>query len=264
MIANSSGDSIQAALHLSSNMVSPQDLTAFQHIVQDALQNVEFINKVWIAGAAVAVSLFAALVASITQMLIARWQRKTQLRLAEQQAQQQKQALSEQLSMQELASRRIANANISAKRQVWIDELRKDIAKYLALWQDISYRWGAIVSKPRKEAASDEELDAFSRPIAEMRREAHELQMRIELRLNMIEDKHQELKTLMRKLEASTVLYQRTASQFPPEAIQAEFKKISQHIITKTQEILKEEWDRVKEESYADPNDSTYVRGART
>src|SRR3546814_11641875 len=107
-------------------LVNPQDLATIQKIVQDALQNAEFINKVWIAGAAVLVSLFAAIVASLTQMLVARSQRKTQLKLAEQQTSEHKDALRDQLSMQELASRRIANASISAKRQVWIDELRKD------------------------------------------------------------------------------------------------------------------------------------------
>src|SRR3546814_5043001 len=66
-------------------LVNPQDLATIQKIVQDALQNAEFINKVWIAGAAVLVSLFAAIVASLTQMLVARSQRKTQLKLAEQQ-----------------------------------------------------------------------------------------------------------------------------------------------------------------------------------
>src|SRR3546814_7000458 len=64
-------------------LVNPQDLATIQKIVQDALQNAEFINKVWIAGAAVLVSLFAAIVASLTQMLVARSQRKTQLRSEE-------------------------------------------------------------------------------------------------------------------------------------------------------------------------------------
>lgn len=61
-------------------------------------------------------------------MLVARGQRRTQLKLAEEQTKQQQQALNDQLSMQELASRRIANANVTAKRQIWIDELRKDLS----------------------------------------------------------------------------------------------------------------------------------------
>ncbi|WP_338807039.1 hypothetical protein V8U11_08250 [Pseudomonas chlororaphis] len=240
--------------------MNPNDIATIQRIVQDVLQNTEFINKVWIAGAAVVVSLFAALVSSVTQILVARAQRKAQHNLADQQTAQQKQALSEQLSMQELASRRIANANVSAKRQIWIDELRKDIAKYLTLWQEIAFRWDAIVSEPRTEPISDEKLEAFKQPIVEMRIEALELQLRIELRLNMTEADHQELKTLMEQLQASTVLFQRTKSSLPPETIQGAFQKIRQDLIAKAQKILKDEWERVKKESYADPNVSVHNR----
>jgi hypothetical protein len=241
-------------------MLTPQDWAAIERIVQEAMKNAEIINKVWIAGAAVVVSLFAVLVGSITQMCVARWQRKVQLRLADQQSLQQKQALEDQLSMQELASRRIANANVSAKRQVWIDELRKDIAKYLTLWQEISYRWDSIVSQPRTEPISEEALEAFRQPIVEMRKEALELHLLIELRLNMTEAKHQELKTLMKELEDSTALYQRTVSSLPPKKIQAKFRQIRQAVSIKAQQILKEEWERVKKESYADPNDPAYAK----
>jgi hypothetical protein len=234
--------------------LNPQDLATIEQIVQQAIQNTEFISKVWIAGAAVIVSLFAALVGSGTQMLVARGQRRTQLKLAEEQTKQQQQALNDQLSMQELASRRIANANVTAKRQIWIDELRKDIARYLSLWQDISYRWDAIVSQPRSRWITDKALQIFQQPIAQMRMEALELQLRIELRLNMTEVKHQDLKKLMVALEDSTVLFQRNVSNISPKIIQTNFKKIHHDIIIKTQEILKEEWERVKVDSYADPN----------
>ena len=218
------------------------------------MQNIEFINKVWIAGAAVLVSLFAAVVASLTQMLIARTQRKTQLKLADQQTAQQKQSLSEQLSMQELASRRMALANISTKRQMWIDELRKDIAAYLSLWQEIFYRGAAIVSEPRAEAISDPILERFKAPVAEMRKDALELRLRIELRLNMTEPDHQDLKALMQNLEETTILLQRTVSTLPPSNIQTTFRHTLEQLIIKTQKILKDEWERVKRESYADPS----------
>ncbi len=234
--------------------MNPQDLATIQKIVQDALQNAEFINKVWIAGAAVLVSLFAAIVASLTQMLVARSQRKTQLKLAEQRTSEQKDALRDQLSMQELASRRIANASISAKRQV------KDIAKYLSIWQEISYRWDAIVNKPRVEPISDEELAAFSQPIAQMRKDALELQLLIELRLNMTEVNHQDLKALMNELESTTRLYNRTVSQCPPTNIQTVFKSGLNDVVIKAQQILKEEWERVKRDSYADPNDHSCAK----
>jgi hypothetical protein len=70
----------------------------------------------------------------------------------------------------------------------------------------------------------------------------------------MTEVKHQDLKKLMVALEDSTVLFQRNISNIPPKIIQTNFKKIHHDIIIKTQEILKEEWERVKVDSYADPN----------
>ncbi|VVO56850.1 hypothetical protein PS876_00583 [Pseudomonas fluorescens] len=244
-------------------MLTADDWTAIHNVLLETVQNTETINKVWIAGSAVIVSLMAVVLGSLTQMWIAHRQRKVQLRLAGQQSDQQQQALAEQLSMQELASRRIANANVSAKRQVWIDELRNDIAKYLTLWQEISYRWDAIVSEPRLEPISDEDLAAFERPITEMRKEALELHLRIQLRLNATEIKHQDLKRLMNELERSTLLYQRTVSSFPPSVIQQQFRESLEGVVSKTQEILKEEWERVKKDSYADPNDSAYLQQKR-
>lgn len=229
--------------------LNPQDLLTIEHIVQQAIQNTEFISKVWIAGAAVTVSLFAALAGSGTQMLVAHWQRKTQLKLAVEQAKNQQQALNDQLSMQELASRRIANANISAKRQAWIDELRKDIARYLSLWQDISYRWDAIVSKKRSKEISEDELLCFTKAISEIRMEALELRLRIELRLNMTEKRHQDLNNLMIEQENLTILFQRDKSNIPPQNIQTAFKDMHKNIVLKAQEILKEEWERVKKDS---------------
>jgi len=236
--------------------MNPQDLAPLQQIVERALQNAEFINKVWIAGSAVVVSLVAAIVSATTQVFVARWQRRTQEKLASQQSEQQKRALEDQLAMQELASRRTAIANIAAKRQIWIDELRKDMAAYLSTWQEISFRWDAMVSKPRTELVSDEDLKAFSQPIAAMRRDAHEIQIRIELRLNMAEEKHQDIRKLMKQLEASTILFQRDKFSIPPNLIQGEVKKCIAAIVSKLQEILKEEWDRIKKESYADPKES--------
>lgn len=242
--------------------MTPQDLAQLQQLVERALQNVEFINKVWIAGSAVVVSLIAAIVSAATQILVSRWQRRTQEKLASQQAEQQKRALEEQLTMQELASRRTAIANIAAKRQIWIDELRKDMAAYLSTWQEISFRWDAMVSKPRTKSVSDDEVTDFSQPIAAMRRDAHEIQLRIELRLNMAEEKHQYIREKMQKLEQLTILYQRDKfSSIPPEEIQTEVKKCISDIVSKLQEILKEEWDRIKKESYADPKESFRISG---
>src|SRR3546814_12806316 len=81
-----------------------------------------------------------------------------------------------------------------------------------------------------------------------MRKEAHELQLLIELRLNMTEVNHQDLKALMNKLENTTLLYNRTVSQLPPKNIQTVFKVGLNEVVIKAQQILKEEWERVKKD----------------
>ncbi len=231
---------------------------AIQSIAGTAVQNVEIINKVWLAGAAVLVSALAILCGTVTQIFIASRLRRTQLELSKQQALQQQQSLREQLSMQELASRRIAMANVSAKRQVWIDELRADIAQYVTLWQEISYLWEAMVSKvrpaPLSEAQLNKELADFIDSTTKLRKEALQLALRIELRLNMTEQKHQELNALMTRLEKVVGEFNRERSARQPNEVQNEFAAVRTQLVAKCQEILKVEWDRLKEESYIDPN----------
>ncbi|MDV3467259.1 hypothetical protein RZA67_00715 [Stenotrophomonas sp. C3(2023)] len=238
--------------------MSPVAYVAFQSIAGTAVQNAEIINKVWLAGAAVIVSFLAILCGTVTQIFIASRLRRTQLELSRQRALQQQQSLSEQLSMQELASRRIAMANVSAKRQVWIDELRADIAQYVTLWQEISYRWEAIVSRAQltdlSDEESDREFDKFRNDYAELRKEALQLALRIELRLNMTEQKHQQLNALMTRLERVVGGFDRVKSARQPSDVQNEFAAVRTQLVAKCQEILKVEWDRLKEESYVDPS----------
>jgi len=238
--------------------MNPVAYVAIQSIAGTAVQNVEIINKVWLAGAAVLVSALAILCGTVTQLFIAARLRRTQLELSKQQALQQQQSLREQLSMQELASRRIAMANVSAKRQVWIDELRADIAQYVTLWQEISYIWEAIVSRAQPTGLSAEEADReftkFRNDYAELRKEALQLALRIELRLNMTEQKHQELKALMTRLERVVGGFDRVKSARQPSDVQNEFAAVRTQLVAKCQEILKVEWDRLKEESYIDPS----------
>jgi len=200
----------------------------------------------------VGVSIFAVVVTIATQLLVARWQRRAQ----HEQMLQQKEALREQLSMQELASRRIANANISTMRQAWIDELRKDISKYLTLWQEISFLWEAIVKEP-----SDQGFEDFKKRTTQMRMKALELQLRIELRLNMKEPNHNDLKKDMGKLESLIRLFDRERSPgILPGNVQAEFQKNLKQIVAKNQNILKDEWERVKKDLYVDPESSFSFR----
>lgn len=229
------------------------DFIVLQSMIQKAVSNADTFNKVWIATAAVLVSLTGVLLGVAAQFLISYWQRKAQVELAQRQANDQRITLDQQLAMQELASRRIAVANIGQKRQVWIDSLREEIAEYLAIWQDIAWRWEAVIIEFRDVEITDEQIIEFRKPISEKRFVAHEIKIRVQLRLNMKEIKHQDLLEEMSKLENETHKFKRTVSDLPVHQIQIRFNEIFNKITLISQEILKEEWDRVKSDSFVPP-----------
>ena len=75
-------------------------------------------NKIALAS----VALISLIVAPIVQWKIAKRQAKLQEQIA-----------LRQTELQSQVAKRQAADNISAKRQVWIDELRKEVAEYLTL-----------------------------------------------------------------------------------------------------------------------------------
>lgn len=229
------------------------DLVVLQSMIQKAVSNADTFNKVWIAGAAVLVSLAAALIGVIAQFLTSYWQRMSQKELAKLQSDDQRNNISQQLAMQELASKRIAAANIGEKRQVWIDNLRMEISDYLSIWQDIAWRWEAAVIDSQYSSMTDEKIAEFKKPIIERRFLAHGIQIRIQLRLNIKEKKHQTLINKMKELEDETTKFNRSVSNLPTHEIQKKIKEILFEITFVAQEILKEEWDRVKKDAFVPP-----------
>lgn len=224
------------------------DLSVLRSTVEQAVANADRFNKIWVASAAVVAALFAALLTAFVQLYVARRQREEQAEGGR-----------NQLDMQELVSRRTSIANIAAKRQVWIDELRNDLATYLSLWQDIAFRWAAIVDKysanafPGSMEDRDKMLEAFSAPIAEMRLKGHEIRIRIELRLNPNEENHRTLIEQMEVLEKSTELFNRTISNKPTAILLKETNSTIKNCIVTAKQILKEEWERIKKESFVNP-----------
>jgi hypothetical protein len=165
-----------------------------------------------------------------------------------------------QLEIQLVANQRLAHDNVAAKRQDWINGLRNDLSLYLATWQEISWRWQAIVDSASAEMESarrgeiisksvKNELSAFDSDVSALRLQAHEIVLRIRLRLNPNEGKHNELVELIERLETNVGRFQRTQSNEPTVVIQERVHRILETIVTKAQTILKEEWNRVKGES---------------
>ena len=222
--------------------LSPADLDAVRSIFAEGLKNADGFNKVYIALA----SFVGILLGMVVQMIIAFMQTRTQRKIASDQVA----MLQRQLKIQRRANLRVAQDNVAAKRQVWIDELRKDAANYLATWQEISWEGEAIIGRAGNEkerGAVADELPAFMERISALRYRAHELQLRMRLRLNPTEAKHIELVNLLSRVEENVSLFNREKSALPGLQIQKQVRDALEDVIVKLQVILKEEWIRVKE-----------------
>ncbi len=126
------------------------------------------------------------------------------------------------------AARAAENQGIHAVarlRQEWINELRGRIAQAHAL-----------LSNREQASTSREGVDGTAEVAADLkyRREVNEVVARIELLLNMEEPPAKALIAAIRRLEQAQALSERQAS--------------AREVVTCGQAVLKEEWDRVREE----------------
>ncbi|HDR9511702.1 hypothetical protein C5615_35930 [Burkholderia cepacia] len=145
-----------------------------------------------------------------------------------------------QATLQERIARRQAADNISAKRQVWIDELRKDVAEYLTLFarlEDLRRPTPGLGDEDQR-LNFDETSDASKR--------ATELGIRIKLRLNPNEDEHNEFVRLLGVL--SDACADAPPGETPEQMRHARerFAQARDGVISHLQTILKHEWERVK------------------
>lgn len=165
------------------------------------------------------------------------------------------------LDVQHLVSERATASFIAEKRQKWIDELRTDMAFHLALSQEIAWTWEAM----KKNAADKVEtlvngdeskrkiivqniLDDFSKENGQRDREHQERHIRIKLRLNPDEEIHV---TLREQLDCIRLLFPKIRSATKGEAMTQlidEMMGVVDAATETTQEILKKEWQRLKQE----------------
>lgn len=217
-----------------------------------ALSDADSFNKVWgVLLAAVAVIVAAALsslVAAVVQFVNAYQQRKYEKKASEEDSIETARLAENKLSMADATSQRKANAKVAQMRQVWINELRQDTATYLALWQDIAFRWASIISNQNERAFDSITPESLNAPIGRMRQDAHELRLRIEMRLNSNEEAHKDLRQLMGILESIVRDFARDRSNKAAENLLLQVSEAIQKIVVKQQEILKEEWNVVKRE----------------
>ncbi|MFC7435829.1 hypothetical protein ACFQNJ_15040 [Hydrogenophaga bisanensis] len=187
-----------------------------------------------------AVALIAMVVSPIVQWQIAKRQANLQEQIAKTQAELHEEIAKRQLDTQGAIAKRQAADNISSKRQVWIDELRKDAAEFLTVIARVEElrRPGTTLSPDDQRKNFDEMAIANAR--------SHELGIRIKLRLNAREDEHNELVRLIGVLvdgcgepPANETLEQKHAAQ-------VRFATARGDVVSHLQVILKHEWERVK------------------
>lgn len=138
-----------------------------------------------------------------------------------------------------IAGRQAAD-NISSKRQNWIDELRKDCASFLQLSAKLEE-----LARPNPHSSLEDQKRTFDERV-DARARAHELSIRIRLRLNPNEADHNKLMELFSGLAA-------ICKDPPPGETEDDRKKTitafheqSNRIVSHLQTILKKEWERVK------------------
>lgn len=224
----------------------------FTQVLKGAFGDADSFNKVWgvliAAFAAIVAAAVGSLATAMVQLFGAYQQRKHERKVADEESVEIARLAENKLAMADATSQRKASAKVAQMRQVWINELRTDTASYLALWQDIAYRWAGIIADPNQRAFSSVTAESLNAPIAKMRLEAHELQLRIKMRLNSSEQTHKELRLLMEELERVVGRFRRDMSGKSGDVLLGETSRAIQTIVDKQQEILKNEWNVVKSE----------------
>lgn len=183
------------------------------------------LNKIVLA----IVALIALFLGPFMQFMIAKRQVAMQEEISKRQTE----------TQQQIAKRQIADS-ISSRRQVWIDELRKDASEYLTLIARLQE-----LKRPTPELSVEDQKLNFDE-IASSNARAHELAVRIKLRLNPKEEEHNKLVRLLEDLSSACVdpPPDETAEQM--QLANNKFINARHNVISHLQTILKHEWERVK------------------
>lgn len=163
-----------------------------------------------------------------------------QWRISRKQALLQEQIANRQADLQAQIAMRQAADNISAKRQVWIDDLRKEAAEYLTLFARLEE-----LRRPALGISFEDKKQNFD-DLMEANKRATELGIRIKLRLNPKEDEHNEFVRLLGAL--ADVCKDPPPNETESQKTEAyrQFRVARDSIIAHLQTILKHEWERVK------------------
>jgi hypothetical protein len=186
---------------------------------------VEIINK----GTLAFVAVVAMIVGPALQWRIAKRQTELQKSIAERQAE-----------LQQTIAQRMAADNVSAKRQNWIDELRKDMSEFLTVMARLNE-----LRRPAKGLSKADEVKNFE-DVATYNFRGSELGIRIKLRLNPNEEEHNKLVSLLGELSDASADPPPNETPEHSEAATRAFRGARDKVVAHMQMILKHEWERVK------------------
>ena len=163
-----------------------------------------------------------------------------QFKIAKRQVAMQEEIAKRQIeTQQQVATRQIADS-ISSRRQVWIDELRRDMAEFLTLLARIEE-----LRRPAPNLCEEDQKTNFEEMAAANAR-AHELGIRIKLRLNPLEEEHNKLVQLLRALADVCIDPPSSETDEQKRSAMLAFRKAIDDVVRHLQTILKHEWERVK------------------
>lgn len=136
-------------------------------------------------------------------------------------------------AQKEIALTEIKKTVISENRQKWLNDLRDLVSEFIALMQLIDLTFPQVHDK--KEAFTPENMERYNKMFV--------LETKIQLMLNLKEPKHNDLLTELRNYD---FINESTLTQEQREEKHESNKKATERVVQLTQEILKEEWERIK------------------
>ena len=164
------------------------------------------------------------------------------------------------LDLQRLVSHRTTASFIADKRQKWIDELRTDMAFHLALSQEIVWKWDAARSRSvlaREHSGGDQDAtdqqdqtiaDELSKETGARDREHQERHLRLKFRLNPKEPEHIVLRSCLDDIRKMLSDTQSAPDREQANALIRDTKGLIDRAADLTEQVLKAEWTRVKQE----------------
>ncbi|WP_193100785.1 hypothetical protein [Burkholderia sp. Z1] len=166
----------------------------------------------------------------------------------------------ETLDVTRASSARTASTFIADKRQKWIDELRSDMAAHLAESQEYVWRWLGLRTHTEEimrdcSIAEDQRLAAatlyrheFSKNNGALDRSHQERHHRLRFRLNPAEPAHLQLRANLDAFRKLFTDVAKGADREPDNVLIQRAEDLVAQTDKLTNEILKTEWERVKQE----------------